>query len=42
VTGGTGCFEEATGDLSLNVAFMDISSFTVWPAVFNRTGTIGY
>lgn len=42
VTGGTGRFEDAAGDLSLNVAFTDISGFPVWPALFTWTGTIGY
>ena len=41
VTGGTGRFEDATGELSLN-ADMDISGFPIWPAVFTWTGTIGY
>mgnify|MGYP001818090989 FL=1 len=42
VTGGTGRFEDATGDLTLNVDFADISGFPIWPAVFTWTGTIGY
>ena len=42
VTGGTGRFEDATGELELNVYFTDVSSFPVWPGEFTWTGTIGY
>ena len=42
VTGGTGRFEDATGEQLVHVDFMDISGFPVWPGVFTFTGTIGY